>query len=147
MRPPFWPERRQLPDASVAVSEPFALDPLDALDDEDDLPLEALEALLPDELQLQEVAEQTPYGEILLQDLIRRQLTLSVSVAAVFLVVLLGLPLMNILFPELMGVPVLGLPMAWLVLALLLYPFLWALALHFVGTAHRYDDEFTRLVK
>src|SRR5207248_5589057 len=56
-------------------------------------------------------------GEVLLQDLVRRQLRLGLSVAAVFLVILFGLPLMNLLFPELMQMHVLGLPMAWLALA------------------------------
>lgn len=143
VRAPFWPRRRAVGATPAPTPDPWEeLDPLD-----DELPLEALEALLPDEQSLQEVAEQTPYGEILLQDLIRRQLTLAISVAAVFLVVLFGLPLMNLLFPELMRMQVLGLPLAWLALAVFMYPFIWALALYYVGTSKKYDDEFTQLVK
>ena len=67
--------------------------------------------------------------------------------AAVFLVVLFGLPLMNLLFPELVRMQVFGLPMAWLALGALIYPFVWTLALYYVGTSRKYDDEFTRLVK
>ena len=144
MRGPFWLEQRR-GDGEIVAPDIDLRDALDALDDES--ALEALEALLPDDQSLQEVAEQTPYGEILLQDLIRRQLTLAISVAAVFLVVLFGLPLMNLLFPELMRVHVLGLPLAWLVLAALMYPFIWALALYYVATSKKYDDEFTHLVK
>jgi len=144
VRAPFWPRQRAVPAAAPGVLDGAdgGLDPLD-----DELPLEALEALLPDEQSLQEVAEQTPYGEILLQDLIRRQLRLAVSVAAVFLIVLFGLPLMNLLFPELMHMQLLGLPLAWLALAALMYPFIWALALYYVATSKKYDDEFTHLVK
>ncbi len=109
--------------------------------------LEELEALLPPDEALQEIAEQTAYGEVLLQDLVRRQLRLALSVAAVFLVILFGLPLMNLLFPELMQMRLLGLPMAWLALAVLVYPFVWALAVYFVSTARKYEDEFTALVK
>jgi uncharacterized membrane protein (DUF485 family) len=109
--------------------------------------LEELAALLPADEALQEIAEQTVYGEVLLQDLVRRQLRLGLSVAAVFLVILLGLPLMNLLFPELMQMRLLGLPMAWLALAVLVYPFVWALAVYFVSTAKKYEDEFTALVR
>jgi uncharacterized membrane protein (DUF485 family) len=109
--------------------------------------LEALDTLLPADESLQEIAEQTAYGEVLLRDLVRRQLRLALSVAAVFLVILLGLPLMNLLFPELMQMRLLGLPMAWLALAVLVYPFVWALAVYFVSTARKYEDEFTALVK
>ena len=101
----------------------------------------------PDKDALQEIAEQTPYGEILLEDLIRRQLRLAISVAGVFLVVLFGLPLMSLLFPDLVTVRVLGLPMSWLALAVLIYPFLWTLAVYFVSTSRKYEDEFTEIVK
>jgi hypothetical protein len=54
---------------------------------------------------------------------------------------------MNLLFPELMQMRLLGLPMAWLALALLVYPFVWGLAVYFVSTSKKYEDEFTALVK
>jgi hypothetical protein len=68
-------------------------------------------------------------------------------VAAVFLIILLGLPLMNLGFPGLVQMHVLGLPMAWLALAMLIYPFVWVLAWYFVATSRKYEDEFTELVK
>ena len=113
----------------------------------DDPSFDELGALPQDDEALQEIAEQTPYGEILLEDLIRRQLRLGVSVAAVFLIILLGLPLMNLGFPGLEQMHVLGLPMAWLGLAMLIYPFVWVLAWYFVVTSRKYEDEFTELVK
>lgn len=96
---------------------------------------------------LQEIAEQTPYGEVFLQDLIRRQLSLSLSVAAVFLLVLLGMPLVYVLIPELGMVQVLGLPLHWVVLAVLMYPFLWLLAAYYIRAAKQREDEFTRLLR
>ena len=113
----------------------------------DDPSFDELGALPQDDEALQEIAEQTPYGEILLEDLMRRQLRLGVSVAAVFLIILLGLPLMNLGFPGLVQMHVLGLPMAWLGLAMLIYPFVWVLAWYFVVTSRKYEDEFTELVK
>ena len=109
--------------------------------------LDEFDAFPPDDDALQEIAEQTPYGEILLEDLMRRQLRLGISVAAVFLVSLLGLPLMNLGFPGLVQMHVLGLPMSWLALAILVYPFVWVLACYFVSTSRKYEDEFTELVK
>lgn len=106
--------------------------------------LDALQVL--DET-VQEIAEQTSYGEILLDELIRRQLALSLRVASVFLAILFALPLLNRFAPQLMAVRVLGLPLHWLVLAVLLYPLLWALGAYFVVTARKHEDEFTELVR
>src|SRR5215204_1676214 len=93
------------PDGWVSSTAPVANDPLPTGPEAlvDDASFDELGALPQDDDALQEIAEQTPYGEILLEDLIRRQLRLGVSVAAVFLVILLGLPLMNVLFPELVA--------------------------------------------
>jgi hypothetical protein len=96
---------------------------------------------------LQEVAEQTSYGEIFLADLVRRQRRLSLSVAGVYLLFLCALPLVNLLVPDLAGLAVLGLPLGWLVLAVAVYPLLWGLAYYFVTTARHYEDEFTELVR
>jgi uncharacterized membrane protein (DUF485 family) len=163
VKSPFWIERWRQPERAGAAPGGAGLGALEPLDDavgleslddwldaeppDEAAVLEELEALLPADEALQEIAEQTAYGEVLLQDLVRRQLRLGLSVAAVFLVILLGLPLMNLLFPELMQMRLLGLPMAWLALALLVYPFVWALAVYFVSTSKKYEDEFTALVK
>lgn len=124
------------------LDEPVEVDLADEV-----IPIEDLAALAASDVAVQEIAEQTTYGEILLEDLIRRQLTLSVSVAAVFLAILFGLPLVNVIFPQVMALPFFGLPLAWLILAVLVYPTLWALAVYFVSTSQKYEDEFTKLVK
>jgi uncharacterized membrane protein (DUF485 family) len=109
----------------------------------DDLP----EAADDESLALQEVAEQTTYGEIFLADLISRQRRLALSVAAAYLLLIAALPLVHLGAPELLDVPLLGLPIGWLVLAVLVYPLLWALGYYFVATARAYEDEFTDLVR
>lgn len=120
----------------------------DALLDPSDEELASLDGLvLPDEPAILEVAEQTTYGEIVLDELIRRQRSLSISVAATFLLLLLGLPLFNLLFPQLGALPVLGLPLSWLLLAVLIYPVLWLLAHYYVTTSRKYEDEFISLVR
>src|SRR5581483_1014279 len=100
MKPPFrlaWSHdgdadpagpRPSIPAASLAVELDLDLDDPEALD----VALDDLDTFAPDDEALQEIAEQTPYGEVLLEDLMRRQRRLAISVGAVFLVVLLGLP-------------------------------------------------------
>lgn len=106
-----------------------------------------MDLLSVDGLPLQEVAEQTVYGEVMLDDLIRRQLALALSVASAFLLLLFGLPLFNLLFPELSGLPLFGLSLSWLLLAVLIYPILWLLAYYFVTTSQKFEDEFIELVR
>ena len=68
----------------------------------------------------------------LLGRLMRRQASLGLSVAAVFILLLLGLPLANVYLPELMATPVFGFPFSWLLLAVLFYPITWVLSAYFV---------------
>ena len=119
----------------------------DRPDDELALDYQELDDLLADgDLPIKEVAEQTVYGEVVLDDLIRRQLTLSLSVAGVFLLMLFGLPIFNLLFPELAALPVLGLPFSWLILAVAIYPILWLLAYYYVTTTRKLEDDFIDLL-
>lgn len=96
---------------------------------------------------IQEVAEQTTYGAILLEDLIRRQLRLGLGVAAVFLGILFSLPISYVAMPELMGLRLFGLPLGWLIPAALIYPFVWVLARFYAGRARRYEEEFRELLR
>src|SRR5436305_114826 len=57
--------------------------------------------------------EQGIHSEAFLHRLMRQQLRLSVSCAAVFLLALLGLPLLNYFAPELMAKRVLGFTLSW----------------------------------
>lgn len=96
---------------------------------------------------IQEVAEQTTYGAILLEDLIRRQLRLGLGVAVLFLGVLFSLPIAYLTMPELMGLRLFGLPLGWLIPAALIYPFIWTLARLYAGRARRYEEEFRELLR
>lgn len=125
-----------VPPPSPSPSPRSAPSPFGAIEDEaDESPF------------LQEVEEQTSYGEIFLAELIRRQRRLSLSVAGVFLALLFGLPVLNLQFPAVAEIPVLGLPLSWLLLAVVIYPLLWVLGLYFTTTAHAIEDEFIDLVR
>ena len=62
----------------------------------------------------------------------RRQLRLSIFCAAAFLVVLLGLPLVNYFWPELMAKRVFGFTLTWLILGIGFFPAVWLIAWIFI---------------
>ena len=143
--------RRKQPEYNRAEEE-AALRELEELDDAPGR-LELAEVVDPlldeieDEETLQEVAEQTNYGAIFLNDLIKRQRALSLSVAITFLVIIFSFPLLNFFLRSLVAFQLFGFEISWLFLGVLVYPFIWALAFYFVTTADKYEEEFTKLVK
>ncbi len=130
----FAPEFDELDDVMLGYEDP------DAFHEESDEETDSEETL-------QEVAEQTTYGLVFLNHLVRRQRALSLSVAITFLAILLSLPLLNFLLRGAGYLEIFGFPVNWLFLAIFIYPLIWALALYFVSTADAYEVEFTKLVK
>jgi uncharacterized membrane protein (DUF485 family) len=72
------------------------------------------------------------HSEEFLHSLMRKQLKLSIACAATFLVALLGLPLLNYFFPELMSVRVFGFTLTWFILGVLFFPFVWIISWAFI---------------
>ena len=64
--------------------------------------------------------------------LMRRQLRVSIACAATFLIALLGLPLLNYFFPELMATRVFGFTLTWFLLGVLFFPLVWGIAWVFI---------------
>jgi uncharacterized membrane protein (DUF485 family) len=71
----------------------------------------------------------------------RRQAALSVRVAAVFLAMVFGLPLVNYFLPQLANTPVLGFTATWLVLGVLFFPITWLLSAYFIRQSDRIEAE------
>lgn len=71
----------------------------------------------------------------------RRQAALSASVAAVFLILVFGLPMVNYLFPEAANAPVFGFPANWLFLGVLFYPITWLLSAVFIRRSDQIEAE------
>jgi uncharacterized membrane protein (DUF485 family) len=80
------------------------------------------------------------HSEEFLRTLMRRQLKLSVSCAGVFLVALLGLPLANYFFPELMATRVMGFTLTWLILGVLFFPLVWLIAWVFIKRSIAFEE-------
>jgi uncharacterized membrane protein (DUF485 family) len=71
--------------------------------------------------------------------LMRRQGGLSLRVAAVFVVLILGVPLVNRFLPDLAARPVFGFTATWLFLGVLIYPITVALSFYFVGASNKIE--------
>jgi uncharacterized membrane protein (DUF485 family) len=72
------------------------------------------------------------HSEAFLHSLVSKQLRLSITCGAAFLVVLLGLPLVNYFFPELMSLRVFGFTVTWLILGIGFFPGVWLIAWIFI---------------
>ena len=96
---------------------------------------------------LRELEEHTPVGEIFLGALMRRQLSLSLRVAATLAVILGAQPLVAWVWPGYADLHLLGIPLPWLVLGVASYPVLIALGLYYVRKADGIDDEFSDLLE
>jgi uncharacterized membrane protein (DUF485 family) len=73
--------------------------------------------------------------------MMKRQLRLSLSVATVFIFVLIGLPLVNLYLPELAKTRIAGFTLTWLILGVLFYPLTWVLSTWFVKASERLEAE------
>ncbi len=76
----------------------------------------------------------------LVRTIMERQARLSLRVAAVFLLLIFGLPLVNWLLPSVAQVRVFGFPLTWLFLAVLFYPLTWMLSGYFVRESDRLEE-------
>jgi uncharacterized membrane protein (DUF485 family) len=77
--------------------------------------------------------------------LMRRQFALSLSIASVFIVIILGVPLLNLFAPAIMNTPVLGFTVSWLLLGFGIFPILIGLAWLFVRRSNAFEDEAVSL--
>jgi len=93
-----------------------------------------------------EIDEQTGLGEVYMRSLIRSQLRLGLTVCTVLGVLVGGLPLLFGLVPELREARVGGLPLAWLLLAGLIYPMFVLCGWWYVRQAERNERDFAELV-
>jgi hypothetical protein len=94
-----------------------------------------------------EIGERTELGELYLSALIRAQRRLAIRVCLIASVCLGGLPILFALAPGIGSTDVLGLPVPWILLGVLAYPFLIILGWRAVVGAERNEREFAELVQ
>lgn len=93
-----------------------------------------------------EIDAQTAIGEIYMRSLMRSQLRLALGVVAVLALTVGGLPVLFRAFPGLLTAHFLGIPLPWLLLGVVVYPFLVLLAWFYVRRAERNERSFNDLV-
>ena len=81
------------------------------------------------------------HSESFLRSLMRRQLALSISCAAMFMIALLGMPLLNYFAPALMATRVGGFTLSWLVLGVLFFPFVWVISYLFIKRSIALEED------
>jgi uncharacterized membrane protein (DUF485 family) len=79
--------------------------------------------------------------ERLARAVMKRQAALSLQVAAIFVIILLGLPLVNGIRPDLANKLVGGFTASWLFLGVLFFPITCLLAVYFVRQSDRIEAE------
>lgn len=79
--------------------------------------------------------------------LMRRQAALSLRVAAVFLFLIVAVPLANQFAPAWSQQPVLGFPLSWFLLGILFYPITWALSTYFVRASEKLEAEEAAMLR
>lgn len=89
----------------------------------------------------QKAANDTSHQRQLVQAVMRRQLALSLKIAAVFMIILLGLPLVNYFMPSFANRPVGGFTLTWLFLAVLFYPVTWCLSWVFIRRSNEIEAD------
>jgi len=94
----------------------------------------------------QELTEQTKVGDALIRGLIRAQLALALRLAIVVLIGLGSLPLLFVLAPGVASARIGGIPLPWLLLGVVAYPFLFGIGWVHTRMSERNEREFANLV-
>jgi len=76
----------------------------------------------------------------------RAQLRWSVTSVLVVVLPLLALPVLGVLLPGAAALPVLGVPLAWWLLAVGVYPVIWLVGRRHVAGAERSEEDYRELV-
>jgi hypothetical protein len=93
-----------------------------------------------------DIDDETRLGGMYMGSLLREQLRLAVGILTVLGLTVGLLPLVFHLVPALSGLEVLGVPLAWVLLGVLVYPWLLVLGWVYVRRAERNERDFAELV-
>ena len=94
-----------------------------------------------------EIDAQTQLGEVYMRSLVRTQLRLAARVLGLLTVTVGALPAVFVLLPATRTAHLFGVPLAWLLLGLGVYPLLVLLGWRYVREAERNEQAFSDLVE
>lgn len=86
------------------------------------------------------------YSEEYLKTVMGRQLKLSMGISSVFVSIIVAVPLLNKFLPEVMNQPFMGFTLSWFILGFGIFPVLIVLAMLFVRSSNRFEDEAVAMV-
>lgn len=81
------------------------------------------------------------HSEEYLHKVMSTQFALSFKLFLVFIVILMGLPVMNYIAPDMMNVRMFGFTFTWFFLAILIYPITWLISWVYVKTSITLEEE------
>jgi len=81
------------------------------------------------------------YSEEYVNRIMSSQFRLSVRLFFVFILVLLGLPVLNLAIPRIMNLRVAGFTLTWFFLAVLIYPVTWLISWIYVRSSINLERE------
>ena len=93
-----------------------------------------------------DIDDETRLGGVYLGSLLREQLRLAIGILVVLALLIGSLPLAFHLWPRLGEIRLLGVPLAWWLLGVLVYPTLLGLGWTYVRRAERNERDFAELV-
>ena len=93
-----------------------------------------------------DIDEQTQLGGVYLGSLLREQLSLALRIIGLLVLGVGSMPLIFHLAPGLADVHLVGLPLAWLLLGVVVYPVLLLLGWRYVVRAERNERDFAELL-
>lgn len=93
-----------------------------------------------------DIDDETRLGGVYLGSLLREQLRLALGILLVLALTVGSLPLAFHLWPGLGGIDLLGVPLSWWLLGVLVYPTLLGLGWAYVRRAERNERDFAELV-
>jgi uncharacterized membrane protein (DUF485 family) len=86
------------------------------------------------------------HSEEYLKTVMGRQLRLSMSIASVFVAIIVVVPLLNKFLPDTMNAPFMGFTVSWFLLGFGIFPVLILLAWLFVRRSNAFEDEAVAMV-
>jgi hypothetical protein len=95
-----------------------------------------------------ELEEQTSWGKLLVQDhLVKVQLRTALLLALLVVVVFGSLPVLFYVVPGFSALSLLGIPVAWLILGVLPFPFLFGVGIWYNRLAERNERAFVDMIE
>ncbi len=94
-----------------------------------------------------ELEEQTSWGKLLVKDLVKVQLRTALLLSLLVMVVFGSLPVLFYLLPGFSALSLAGIPIPWLILGVMPFPFLFGIGLWYNRLAERHERDFVDMIE